>query len=737
MLAAGLTLFGASAPAAAACVDEATCAVKKPLLLFVLDYSTSMNESFVDNQTRWEAAVVGVLDALEADEGLLADQLQIALLRFGHDPDPDVPGTPIAGDASGLVDGQRLDVGFYDPLAPDMAYLQCNGDALKTALIAADWPLGGQPDGIESWTGGALARAKAYLQQTAADHPLDLDPRDAAIVLITDGPWTDPSGTTQLAPPTADPALVAADLFNDMSVRTYVVALGEAAGEPWADAIGMAGGTGPARSGLYAKGLQNALAGVVHDFSADVRLPSCSPTMARAMFLLDASSSMLNINGGTLPGPMGMTAWDQVRDVLAGPPVPLLQRPVLASTREHFSLFGLAVFGHHEPAPGEQKLLVDYGLCHQPHFAWALDPDTSCEPPGCVDPWGGPPLTWTFKTGDQADPPFTEPVVSHMPRCDLHPNNPQACTGSGTHLHLGLQLVHDNLAAYKTACLADGAAMPCTDATPFVNVLVVDGAYNSSDAEVQAPLAAMHAAGVTTRVIGFGDLVSPPQVQNQLAAMASWGSGGVHPPIHAKNQMQLELALAAIADPLPADPCCDTRVCAPQSRCGDGIVDADEECDDGNGFTGDGCKPNCYLEPPDETTTGGETTGDDTSSTSDATTDATSTGTTTSTSTTDAITGTTSSTSLDPTGTTSTSLDPTGTATSSATLVPTTGDSPTTHGPIETSDASAGSSTGTTDPASTGGSVDADGCACNSDPDRSLTPALLALASLARRRRRR
>ncbi|MFZ6181508.1 flagellar biosynthesis protein P [Nannocystis pusilla] len=738
VLAAGLIVFGAAAPAAAACVDEATCAVKKPLLLFVLDYSTSMNSPFSGNQTRWEAAVDALVDTLEADEDLLADQLQIGVLRFGHDPDPGAPGTAILGDASGLLDGQRLDLGFYDPLAPDKAYLQCNGDAVKNALLAVQSPLGGQLDGIESWTGGALARAQAYLQQTAADHPLDLDTRDAAIVLVTDGAWTDPSGTTPLAPATADPALVAADLFNNMSVRTYVLALGEATDEPWADAIGVAGGTGPARLGLYPTGLRNALGAVVDDFSTDVRLPRCSPAMARAMVLLDASSSMLNINGGTQAGPMGTTGWDQVRDALSGFSMPFFEQPVLASTREHFTLFGLAVFGHHEPAPGEQKLLVDYGLCHRPHFDWALDPETSCEPPGCTDPWGGPPLTWTFKTGDQADPPFAESVVSHMPRCDPFPNNPQACTGSGTHLHLGLQLVHDHFTAYKTACLADDAAMPCTDATPFINVIIVDGAYNSSDAAVQAPLEAMHAAGVTTRVIGFGDIVGTPQTQAQLAAMASWGSGGLLPHLNAKNQMQLELALAAIADPLPADPCCDTRVCVAQSRCGDGIVDLDEQCDDGNGGEGDGCKPNCFLEPPDETT-GDETTttGEDTSTTSDTTTDSTSTSTTDATATstssiTDALTSTsTSTTTLDPTTTTSTTS-------TSTTLVPTSDGPSTTQSPGETSGTSTGSSTSTTDPAGTGGSTGPDGCACDSDPSRNLTPALwLALVSFARRRRRR
>ncbi|WP_420829423.1 MYXO-CTERM sorting domain-containing protein [Nannocystis pusilla] len=214
--------------------------------------------------------------------------------------------------------------------------------------------------------------------------------------------------------------------------------------------------------------------------------------------------------------------------------------------------------------------------------------------------------------------------------------------------------------------------------------------------------------------------------------MASWGSGGLLPHLNAKNQTQLELALAAIADPLPADPCCDTRVCVAQSRCGDGIVDPDEQCDDGNGGEGDGCKPNCFLEPPDETT-GDETTttGEDTSTTSDTTTDATSTSTTdaTSTSTTDALTST-STTTLDPTTTTSTTS-------TSTTLVPTSDGPSTTQGPGETSGTSTGSSTSTTDPAGTGGSDPPEGCSCTSDGPRTLNPALLlALAALLRRRRR-
>src|SRR5205085_10094822 len=37
-------------------------------------------------------------------------------------------------------------------------------------------------------------------------------------------------------------------------------------------------------------------------------------------------------------------------------------------------------------------------------------------------------------------------------------------------------------------------------------------------------------------------------------------------------------------------------VCAP-IVCGDGIVDAGEECDDGNTASGDGCDATCHAEP--------------------------------------------------------------------------------------------------------------------------------------------
>ncbi len=40
------------------------------------------------------------------------------------------------------------------------------------------------------------------------------------------------------------------------------------------------------------------------------------------------------------------------------------------------------------------------------------------------------------------------------------------------------------------------------------------------------------------------------------------------------------------------------EVAPPEPYCGDGNVDAGEECDDGNNTSGDGCSATCWIEPP-------------------------------------------------------------------------------------------------------------------------------------------
>jgi MYXO-CTERM domain-containing protein len=195
------------------------------------------------------------------------------------------------------------------------------------------------------------------------------------------------------------------------------------------------------------------------------------------------------------------------------------------------------------------------------NFVWALDPNSSCEEPGCSDPWGGPPITWTFKDGSMEDPPgFDAPTFSHMPRCD----GANFCSGSGTYTHLGLQLVKDNQAAYLAEAQMMDAPYPANDGTPFINILIVDGQYTgySTDAQVQAELEDMYNAGITTYVIGFGDAVNAPQAEAQLANMASWGSGGMKDWYDANDDAELSMALAAIAAEIDYDPCCAFADCS-------------------------------------------------------------------------------------------------------------------------------------------------------------------------------
>lgn len=273
------------------------------------------------------------------------------------------------------------------------------------------------------------------------------------------------------------------------------------------------------------------------DCIATIKPQNCPDGLPRVMVLLDASSSMLNINGGTLHGAPGLGGWDQVRDALAGE-TSVLDLIFSGQKVESLSLFGLAVFGHNSPE--EQKIVVQYGACHKANLAWALEPNSSCTAPGCVDAYADPPIKWTFKDGSLVGPLFGDKTISHMPKCDLSQQQPKACIGSGTYTHLGLNLIQSNVSAYKGICAQDQYG--CTAQTEYVNILITDGKYNSTDAQVQMPLQAMYSAGVTTFVIGFGDAVDV----NQLNKMADWGSGNLLDYYDANNQEQLEMSLKAI-----------------------------------------------------------------------------------------------------------------------------------------------------------------------------------------------
>jgi MYXO-CTERM domain-containing protein len=682
------------------CQKEQGCTFKKPLFAFLLDYSSSMNEVMdgVD-KTRWQAANAAISQAIAFDNGYIAEHFILALIRYGHDPDPKVPGSTIPTDTSGLVDGQKLDVPWYDPDIPQKPYLECNnGDAILAALAATDPPSGGETVGIGGWTRGALEFTADYIATTRADHPEDMGQRPAVVMLLMDGPWQNPQGNLNFAPPTENPNPSAAALFTEQGVPTYVVAFGTALDEKYPDDLALAGGTTAALHAATPTALGDALEAVIVDIQTDVVLPACAPGVPRIMLLLDASSSMLNINGGTQHAPPAMGGWDQIRDALAGDAS--MFDLVLDNNNEVEDLVhvGLAVFGHNSPE--EQKLVVQYGPCRKQNIAWALDPATACHLPGCDDPYGGPPITWTFLDGSVEDPPaFADKTLSHMPKCDFNAQNPNACLGSGTFTHLGLNLIHDNLLTHRAECSKPAALFPCNDATQFLNILITDGKYNSTDAQVQLPLTAMLTAGVTTRVIGFGDAVD----KAQLAQMADWGSGNLLDHHPAPNQDQLEVALKTILESLAYDPCCAADDCV-----GPPDPNSDDEGD---------------PMPSETTSTSSETTADSTTAPT----------TTTGPSTTTAASATTTDSTTEPVPSTTTSV-------TTPTTDPTTTSDPTT--PVPTSTPEPTTVPATTDTSSNTGPDESalvdHGCACDTrDPPTPLAPLLtLALLGLTRRRPR-
>jgi 3D (Asp-Asp-Asp) domain-containing protein len=543
------------------CPDEGDCTFKKPNVMFIMDYSTSMNTiwDMQNNLTRWEVTVAAVQQIVQPNS-FLSQNTHLGLMRFGHDPSG-LANTPIAMDNSGIIDGHKIDV-FWDD--NNDAYYPCNGQALIDTLNSVPAPLDGNGVGIGTWTKGALDAVLAQINTTKADHPADQqNPARAYVnVLLTDGAWTSQNGMEQLAPADDNPAIPAATMFDNQGIPTYVIAVaGDPSAEMAADSTASAGGTMAAIDGDTPALLNQALQDVVQDIIESYVEPECVGGLPRVMVLLDASSSMLNINMGTEPGGMGETGWDQAREALAGVDS-MFDIDVGVGTVADVTHLGLAVFGQNAPNPGEQKILVDYGPCMKDNFAWALDPVTSCDMPGCDDPWGGAPIAWTFKDGQVEDPPALDhPTESHMPSCTgVGPY----CGGSGTFTHLGLQLIKNNQVAYHAAAQMMGAQYPADNSTLYFNILITDGQYTaySSDAQVQAELTQMYNDGITTYVIGFGDNLNSNPAMAQLSNMANWGSGGNSSYFDANNQADLEAALAAIFGGLVFDPCCAFNDCS-------------------------------------------------------------------------------------------------------------------------------------------------------------------------------
>ena len=559
----GLAFVGGSQPELEAapppgCKPEGMCTFKKPLFLFILDYSTSMNADFMGQGTRWENAVGAVKNSIDSDNGFIVSNFVLGLMRFGHDPSAAM-GTTINGDTSGITDGQKLDVPFYD-VNNGNKYYECEqGDNIKAALDALPAPINGNLVGIGTWTGGALKFARSYFDKTLADHPADgnpMSPRLRSILLITDGEWTSQDGTQKLNPPAENPAPVAMDMYDNDKIPTYVVAIGEAMGKMFADQLAAAGGTGQAYDAADPQALFDALKLVIQDLIAQQIKPICTPGLPRIMVLLDASSSMLNLMNGLQRAKMGQGGWEQARDALAGDPS-IFETPVPNGEVQDLVHLGLSVFGLN--IPDESDVLVQYGPCHKDNFGWALDPQNSCIGPGCVDPYADAPITWTFQDGNLVPPNFDETTLSHMPRCDQGTAPNKGCFGSGTYTHLGFITVQQNIAAYKNECMMPNADQPCDNGTQFINILITDGNTNSLEGEYTPPLQQMNNAGVKTYVIGFGDGVDSMPAITSMNKMAAAGGTGMY--YDAQNQAALEQALADIIEGVNFDPCCKFNSC--------------------------------------------------------------------------------------------------------------------------------------------------------------------------------
>ena len=598
----GLAFVAAPEPVDAGerdCVIEGTCTFKKPNLMIIVDYSSSMNEDF-GATNRWDATVDAIVAMIDADNGFLGDNLNLGLMRFGHDPSTN-PGSTITGDTSNppITDGQALDVHWFDNSAgaSDTAYVECNGEAVKDAIQAVPSPLcnaGANCSGIGTWTKGALDLSQSLIAESQTVHAEAPDERVYLNLVLTDGAWSEQDGSGQNAGD--DPSITAAALFaSATNVSTYVVAVAaDQALIDLADELAVAGGTMQAIDGSTPAILVTQLQGVVQAIKDDLIQPECVGGMPRVMVILDASSSMIN-DGNTHAGAAGDSGWDQAAAALGG--ANSIFDIVLTSgnTVEDLSQLGVLVFGSNNPA--EEEVLVDYGPCMKDNFAWALDPNNSCVAPGCTDPYAGPDITWTSQDGSIVAPMFDVPTISHMPQCGQGNIGDTRCLGSGTYTHLGLELASSNQLAYHAAATQPGAEFPAGTGTTYINILITDGDYSASSpaVDVENSLVEMYNRGITTYVIGFGGFGG---FQAQLDEMQDWGSGGnIANAFTAANQAQLQMELEGILNGLPFDACCGFNDCSvnpepttnePDPTTGSGTTAGDGDGDGDGSTTGDG-----------------------------------------------------------------------------------------------------------------------------------------------------
>jgi len=234
------------ASAQGVCQAENECSVKKPNVLLLLDYSSSMvgfengPAYFPAGQTvatRWDAQLDAASWILRYDDGFFANNTRLALTRFAHDPSVKNPGTTLPTDISfpPITDGFALDVPFN---GSDGAYLECRATGIEAEIevLRATPPpwiaMSLDPYAIMlTWTRGALRSAHELIDATRASHVGEPgeDGRAYEVVLMTDGDWTCPEMVGQSCD--EDPAQEAKLLTAD-GARVHVVAFGDAAMQP-------------------------------------------------------------------------------------------------------------------------------------------------------------------------------------------------------------------------------------------------------------------------------------------------------------------------------------------------------------------------------------------------------------------------------------------------------------------------------------------------------------------------
>ncbi|MDH5670541.1 MAG: VWA domain-containing protein [Myxococcales bacterium] len=659
LLAIALLCSAVSSPTSAqdGCQPDAQCRFKKPNVLVLLDYSSSMRgfeqapAYFPAGQTlstRWDAQLDATAWILRYDGGFFSDNARIGLARFAHDPHLDMPGTVLATDLSfpPITDGFALDLPFD---GSDGTYLECKGSAVEAevaVLRTTPPPFITNEFDVErmmlTWTRGALASAHAVVRQTRVRHQHEPgeDERSYEVVLMTDGDWTCPDMIGQGC--NEDPADQAALLRAD-GIRVHVVAFGDAAMVPSLDEVALQGGTAASIDATSPEGIIDALSSVLDDIRNSVIVPECTAGLPRVLLIMDGSSSMID---GTAPG---TTKWDKARFALTGNPQapnpsdpgyvePIFSRQLDLDGRtvaiEDVVHLGLMTFSDADT----QVLLAGFAPCMRDNFAWAMDPATSCVAPGCSDPYAGFPIEWSFQSSENLQTPLVRPTQSFMPACNQSPDG--GCQGQtpNTFTGQGLEFARQVIADYRK----NPSPFHADSATRYVNILITDGQTSQGSSDVQAALTALVTEGVETHVIGFGSDTELDVAQ--LEQYATWGNTSaaiVVDPDQGDSANALAAALAGVVAEIGLDACCVLNDCSEQPEpqdpaplcgdgrveggelcddgalnatyghcaarcdglhlyCGDGRVDGDEGCDDGNGEDGDGCSAVCQREDADE-----------------------------------------------------------------------------------------------------------------------------------------